>query len=325
MKKTPSKIAGSFMSALDRKMHTKRGRDVMLYLMCFIAASVFWIIIRLDDKIERDFDLPVVLVNVPDSVIVIDDVPKNISVHLKGKGTQFVQYTVADLPKFTIDFRQFGKEGRIALSRTKIESRLRDIFGQSVSVITVNPDSLRVNYTSSYGFKLPLRVNHKVSANSGSVISGEVKSLVDSVTVYTISGKSPEVDYIETESVDLVNLSDTVYRQIAIKKIPGTRILPDKVEVMIPVEQLVSRKRLVQISTENVPVGERLIMYPASIEVSYLAPMRLSNSELPIKATVDYNSITSGSRNVKVDVKALSRDYKVVSVSQDSVEYVIEH
>lgn len=325
MKRNPKMFVGALMKLLDRKMHTKRGNGVVLYLICFIAASVFWFIIRLDDKVERDFDLPVKLVNVPDSVIVVDDVPKTMNVVLKGKGTQFVQYAVSDLPTFAIDFRQFGNDGRIALSRSKIESRLRDIFGQSVTVLVVNPDSLRVNYAYGYGFKLPIRINHKVSASSGSVISGDITASVDSVTVYTISGKQPDVEFIETESVECVNLTDTVRRRVDLKAMPGMRMIPDKIDVTIPVEHLVSGKKKISVGTENVPVGMALKMYPAIIEVSYLAPMRLSNVDVPIKAVVDYLSLSPDSRNAKVNVKSLTKEFKVVSVSQDSVEYVIEH
>lgn len=325
MKKTPKKFVGSAMKVLDRKLHTKRGRSVMLYLMCFIAASVFWFIIKLDDKIERDFDIPVQLINVPDSVIVVDDVPKTMNVVLKGKGTQFVQYAVSNLPTFTIDFRQFSDGGRVALSRSKIESRLRDMFGQSITVLVVSPDSLRVNYSSGYGFKLPLRINHSVSASSGSVVSGNITASVDSVMVYTISGKQPDIEFIETESVECVNLTDTVYRRVAVKSLPGMRVIPDKVDVTIPIEQLVSGKKKITVSTENVPVGMALKMYPAIVEVSYLVPMRLSNYDVPVKATVDYLSLNSNSRNAKVNVTSLTSECKVVSVSQDSVEYVIEH
>lgn len=325
MKRTPSEFIGSLMAVFKHKLHTKRGHNVVLYIMCFIVASVFWFIIRLDDRYEREFNIPIEMTNVPDSVIIIDDVPKNLNVVLKGKGTQFVRYTVSNMPKFTIDFRQLRDGGRMAISRAKIESRLRDIFGQSVTVLVVNPDSMRIRYASGYGFKLPLKVNHKVSANSGSVISGEVTASVDSVTVYTISGKRPDVDFIETESVECVNLSDTSYRQVAVKQLEGMRVVPSKVGVVIPVEQLVSRKRMLQVGTENVPIGSRLIFHPTTIEVSYLVPMRLGNTEMPMKATVDYLDLDPATRNAKVNVAAMARDCNIVALSQDSVEYFIEH
>ena len=45
---------------------------------------------------------------------------------------------------------------------------------------------------------------------------------------------------------------------------------------------------------------------------------------MPVKASVDYKALNAGSRNAKVEVEAMPGGYKVVSVSQDSVEYVIE-
>ena len=328
MEKSPKKsrrnFLGLIMTKIGRKSRTKRGRNVILFIMCFIAASVFWFIIKLDDRVERDFNLPVQLVNVPDSVVVVDEVPNFLNVVLKGKGTQFIRYTVSDLPTFTIDFRQFNRRGGVILSRSKIESRLRDIFGQNVSVLVVNPDSIRVNYSTGHGFKLPLRISHKVTTSSGNVISGLLTSSVDSVAVYTIDGKRPGFDFVETEPVEYMNLSDTTHCQIAVKQLPGMRILPENVNVTIPVEPLVSKKRTVHLTTENVPIGSKLIFYPASVEVSYLVPMRLSNSDLHIKAIVDYSSLSNNSRNAKVEISDMPAEYRLVSLSQDSVEYVIE-
>ena len=84
MKRTPSEFIGSLMAVVKHKLHTMRGHNVVLYIMCFIVASVFWFIIRLDDRYEREFNIPIEMTNVPDSVIIIDDVPKNLNVVLKG-------------------------------------------------------------------------------------------------------------------------------------------------------------------------------------------------------------------------------------------------
>lgn len=324
MKNKPGKIIRSAVVKVDRKLHTRRGRNVMLYLMCLIVAFIFWSIITLDETMERDFDLSVELVNVPDSVVVVGNLPQSINVVLKGKGTQFVKYSVVKPPVFTVDFREFGRNGFVALSRTKIDSELRDIFGQNISIIVVNPDSMRVAYSSGNGFRVPLRVNSSVSASTRSIISGPVVAALDSVTVYTASGKRPDLEYVETETVSRDELTDTMVCDIAVKQLPGMKIMPETVSVTIPAELLVSKKRTVPVKAVNVPAGARLITYPASVEVSYLVPMRLSSSDMPVKASVDYKALNAGSRNAKVEVEAMPGGYKVVSVSQDSVEYVIE-
>ena len=54
-------------------------------------------------------------------------------------------------------------------------------------------------------------------------------------------------------------------------------------------------------------------------------PMRLGDTEMPMKATVDYLDLDPATRNAKVNVVAMARDCNIVALSQDSVEYFIEH
>lgn len=325
MKKSPSKYVLQSVNAFKRGLKTRRGRSFVLYLLCLGIALMFWVIITLDETTEGDYEVPVELVNVPDSVVLISDIPQSINVVIKGKGTQFLRYYLLPVPSMKIDFRQYTAEGScIKLSQSKIDSKLREIFGQGVSIISVHPDSISLRYTSGSGYKLPLRINATVSASSQSIISGPVSSAIDSVRVYTINGEAPDFDIVETEELRCKDVSDSMICEVNIKKVPGTRIIPESVKVTIPAELLVSKKYSLPVKAINIPENARLITYPSTIEVSYLVPMSLSNQEIPARAIIDYNSLNSSSRYAAVNIEAMPGGYKIVSVSQDSVEYVIE-
>ena len=318
-------MARTAVNVIDRKLHTRKGKNALLYMMCFLVAFMFWVFISLDETTERDYEVPVKLVNVPDSVVLVGNVPQSVNVTVKGKGTQFVRYTFTGVPVMTIDFRQYNTGGKkVWLSRAKVDSRLREVFGQGVSILAVNPDSIKVSYATGSGYRLPLHVIADVSSDSRSIISGPIEAAIDSVSVYTVSGRRPDVSYVETEGLVRKDLADTLVCDVAVKQLPGMHIKPEKVEVKVPVELLVSKKRNVPVKVVNLPVGLHMITYPAAVEISYLVPMRLGSQEAPISAVIDYNTLRPGSRNAKVDIRTALSGYKIVSVSQDSVEYVIE-
>lgn len=325
MKKSPRRLFAALLRSIDQKVHTRRGRSVLLYVMCFIVAFMFWTMIALDETTERDFEVPLTLVNVPDSVVVVGDVPKSVNVVIKGKGTQFLRYIFNNVPTLEIDYRQYSAGGsRILLSRSLIDVRLREMFGQNTDILAVTPDSISVGFSSGRGFRLPLKVNSRVSASPRSVISGPVMASSDSVSVYTVGGVVPDIDCVETELLVCKDLTDTLVCDLAVKQMPGMRIRPERVRVTVPAELLVSKRRTLPVTSVNVPEGMKLMTYPLTVEVSYLVPMRMSSDELPIKVYVDYNSISGLSRNAKINVTDLPGDYRFVSVSLDSVEYVIE-
>ena len=66
-------------------LKSSRGQNVMLYLLFVAVAFVFWVFLSLDTEVQRDFDVPVELQDVPDSVTVIGQIPPSIGVSVKGK------------------------------------------------------------------------------------------------------------------------------------------------------------------------------------------------------------------------------------------------
>lgn len=323
-----AKNVSRFANKLQEGLRTRRGRDVVLYLLCLCVAASFWLMISLDEEIERDYELEVVVQNVPDSVVLVSDVPSTINVLLKGKGTQFFRYHFKKLPRFNIDFRQYtDKDKMIYMSRGKMDSRIRDMFGQNVSVLAVTPDSLKVLFTSiSDGRKLPIHINVTATASPQSVLSGKITSNIDSVTVYSSSPLPKSIKYVTTDAISLNEVRDTLVKVVPIKAIPGVKIYPPEIEVTIPAELLMSKKEKLPIGSKNMPERQAVSVFPQFVEISYLVPMSKYNNEVGIEAFVDYKEFhNSPSTRAKVNISPLPQSYRLVSVSQDSVGYVVEH
>ena len=103
------------------------------------------------------------------------------------------------------------------------------------------------------------------------------------------------------------------------------RAIPDSVNVTIPIEPLISKKRMANIEAINVPEGYRLITFPSNIELNYLIPKSLFNNENQlIRAIVDYNDIKSNTNKVPLKLIDIPTNYRGVTINADSVEYVIE-
>lgn len=320
-------IVSNLAHNINRKMHTRRGRSVLSYLLCCVVAFVFWLFVALDDVTERDYELKLELVNVPDSVVVLNDLPPSINVVMKGRGTQFLKYYFTKVPAMRLDFRQYvvPSTHSINISRAKIDSRIREMFGQNVNIIVVRPDSLHLSYTTGRGIKLPLRVVSNVTTTPECVLAGPAVADVDSVTVY-MGNDAPRFreKFIETEQIALNDVSDTTEVEVTVKQLPNMRILPEKVRVKVPVEMLVAKTVSLPVTVTDVPQGERVLTYPASVSVQYLVPMRMSAVPFAVKATVDFKKIGPGARRVAVDLSDVPEGFKIVSLSHDSVEYVVE-
>lgn len=298
---------------------------MLLYLLFVCVAFVFWLLLSLDSQVQKDFEIPVEVTDVPTNVTVIGRVPEKFYVTVKAKGSQLLNFMWGKNPTVKLKFNNNVSEpGVFSLSRLKIEGKLRDYFGQGVQIVSVKPDSIRLPFTTLPGEAVALKIDADVQPDLQCIISGAIRANVDSVKVYGVNGVPRSLKYVETEPINLFGLKDSTNVEVNIKPIEGLRVIPDKVTVTIPIEPLIAKRKNVPIEVIGLPENVGLLTFPSSVEVSYLVPMSRYTEDYPIKSFVDYNSIDSVAPRAPVTVSSLPEYYKNVSVSPDSIEYIIE-
>lgn len=321
MKVAPGKLHDKARSAL----HSRGGRNFMLYLLFVLVAFAFWVMMSLDSETQKEYDVPLQITSVPDSVTLITLPPATIAVSVKAKGSQLIRLGWGGVPTLKIDFRDVtGRSGRLYVSRSKLESRLREYFGAGVTISSIRPDTLSLVYTGSPGIPVKLHVPTRLSTDLQCIISGPVRASTDSVMVYTTSPLPKTLEYIETEPVALDDLRDTTTVAVKVRGIKGARIIPSEITVTIPVEPLISKSQSVMVDVRDVPPGERVLTFPSKVDVTYLVPMSCYNADLPVRAYVDYQDTRLPGDKVPVRLGALPDNLHNVTACPDSVEYLIE-
>ncbi len=311
--------------SLENALHSARGKDVVLYLMCVCVAFIFWVLLSLDSEVQRDYEVPFEIVDVPDSVTMIGNIPNHLGVSVQGKGSQFIRYSWGKLAPVKIPFSDnVSGKNIFSLSKLKIDSRLRDYFGGSVQITSVRPDTIRVPFTTAPGVSLPIVIKADIHPSLQSIVSGKIKANYDSVKVYGVNGVPHSLRYVETEHFSRFGLSDTTIVEVSIVPVPGLRIIPDKIRVTIPVEPLILKTRSVMVERTGLPRNIGLITFPARVEVKYLVPMSEYNKDFPIAAFVDYSDINLSTQKAKVNLSGLPAQCQNVSIVPDSVEYILE-
>ena len=293
-------------------VHSSKGRDLLLYLMFVCVAFVFWFFLSLDSELQRDYDVPVEIENVPDSVTMLGIVPSEINVSVHGKGYQLIRFMWGKMPVMRVKFIEHITDGNVfALPRPKLESRLRDYFGQGVQIMSMRPDSLRLRYTTVPGVMVRLDVDADIRTDLQYVLSGPIMANVDSVRVFAPNGLPSTVTAVTTEPLIKSGLRDTSRFEVAVRPMDGMRIIPDRV-------------KKVKIEVTGIPEGAGLITFPSVAEVSYLVPMSFYNDDYPVSAFVDFNSIDNRRQRAKLHLTPMPELYRNVMVEPDSVEYIIE-
>lgn len=317
-----TKIRAAYIKAV----RSSKGKSVLTYLLFVCVAFIFWVVLSLDTQVQRDFDVPVIIEDIPDSVTIISEVPQKISAVVEAKGSQLLRYMWGSMPPLKLKFTDYANTDNhnFFVPKSKVDSRLRDYFGQSVELMAARPDSLSLSFTTTPGVRLAVHVNSDITPEFQYIISGPVKADVDSVTAYAVGGVPRSLTVADTEWIVRTDLKDTCVYEVRIKPIPGVRFIPDKLNITVPVEPLISKRRTVPVEVVNLPEGIGLITFPSSVDVTYLVPMSDYNDDYPVKAYADYNSLDLHKNKIKLTPSLMPELYRNVALHPDSVEYIIE-
>lgn len=307
-------------------LHSQRGHNLLTFAVFLVISTMLWWVTALNDEGQADVRMPVKVTHVPDSITIISNVPKTMSVSLNARGTLLMKLNWGRVPDFNIDFRQYRVGNNILLSDTELKSIARNSF-DGANITVISPDSLNLYFTSQPPVILPVNPDYIVTPGPQATIAGLPRLSSDSVKVYTLGRLPDSVEAITTEPLRLNSINESVTRKVALLAPPNSRVIPDSIDITINVEPLIFKTRKVAIEAVNVPIGKKLITFPAQIDVMYMIPVTdYKTAEPHIRVTADYSTINfdGTSRNVRLRISEASDNLQNVHLAADSAEFYIE-
>lgn len=301
-------------------------RNIVGYLVFVCIAAAFWCIMALNDSAMDGFEVKLNIYNVPDSVTFINDPPSDIHVVVRDKATSLLRNGGMKQPHINIDFKEYSKGNTFRITRTDILAALKSTFGANAQFVSVSLDSLNCEYTTLKGRRVPVDVVCDVTASSGNYINPKYGVNPSHILVYSAHQEILDtITRVFTERIVKRNLSEDFTFEASLIPVKNVKFVPSKVKIGINVEPLVSKESLVSIKVENVPDGERVVLFPAKVAVSYYVPMSHFNEpKSGIELSADYNDIARlKSRKVPVNITYIPNNISSVSLYTDSVEYTL--
>lgn len=308
--------------------HYAKEQNLVTFLIFLGISAFFWVLMALNDELQRDFSVPVVIDDVPEDVTLLNTDPITVNLSLRDKGRTLIRYEWGEPPTIRFRFQDIRKSShRLEVSPQRLNHTLRDLFGQA-TVMSLKPDSISIPFTRQPG-KL-VHVSAKtgdISPESHYVVSGPVTVLDDTVRLYSISRIPGSIKVLSTQPVHATDISDTTIVEVKVAVPDGMRAIPSTVKVRIPVEPLISRKQTVAIKTINVPPGRSVITFPTQVEVNYLVPMSIYQKEKDdpqLTVVADYRRRSTSTSRIPVILRNIPDGYQSVELQADSVEFLIE-
>lgn len=311
-----------------RAKSTSRFRNLLLFVVFVVIAALFWFILALNDSVQSSFEVKLQIDGVPDSVTFISDIPDDIHVTVRDKGTGLIRSAFFRKPTLHLDFKEFASQRHdhaVCVSRTELMSLIRRLFSPSAQVSSVSPDSIHIPYTDRPGKRVPVQVIADVTAASGSVVGGRIRLSQGYTLVFGPDEIVDTITRIYTDRIVRRGLSETAVVEVGLRSVAGTRLIPSRIKATIPVEPLVNKRVMVEVETVNTPEGNSVLLFPQRVEVSYYVPMsRFNEDQRGIVVRADYASRGRGMSG-RIPVKVLRAPSECINVMTltDSLEYTV--
>lgn len=305
--------------------HSATFHNALLFVVFVVISALFWFIMALNDSVQDSFEVRFNVTNVPDSVTFIENPPHKLHVVVRDKGTSLLRNVVFKFPVVNMNFGDFSSNGVFRIGKSDIMAALKSVFGGSAQISAVSMDSLRLDYTTLKGKRVPVVVVADVSASSGNVVESQPKATPSSVLVFSNRETLDTITRVFTRRIVRRNLSETTSEVVALNPVKGARVEPSHVRVTVPVQPLVNKESMVDVTVRGVPQGMSLLLYPSKVRVSYFVPMSRFNNEDPgVEVWVDYaDTQLTGTKKLPVRIGRQPAGLLNFTLKQDSVEYTI--
>lgn len=319
------------MTSIRNFLFSKTNREFLIFLFFFALAGIFWILMTLNKSYEQEIRVPIRYTGIPKAAVMTSSETDTFRIIVNDKGIVLLSYLYGDaLDNITIDFKTYAgrqKQERGEITAAELTKKVMPRLASSTKLVSVKPDHLYFFYNYGEKKNVPIKWSGSVVPDELYFIS-DVEYEPDSVTVFASKTKLDSIKMLYTVPLNYVDFRDTLTVQASLQRIPGVKIVPEKVNIRfltdILTEECIDDIPIVGI---NMPKGKVLRTFPAKARVKIVTGMKtyqnLSPSDFIVIA--DYNEIRNSlAPKCRIHLKKAPSEIKRMSLEFDQVDYLIE-
>lgn len=303
-------------------------REFLIFLFFLFLSGAFWLLMALNETYEKEIEIPVQLVEIPKNVVLTSDTTTIVRVTVRDKGFSLMAYLYGNkIRPVQVKFKNYAKKtgvGTITLAELQ-KLITRQLFNSS-NIISLKPDKYEFFYNFGLKKRMPVRLAGKIVPGQSYYLS-KVFFNPDSVEVYASREILDSIKYVNTEPLNVLNLTDTVVKDVALFKIKGVKYVPEKVKISICPDILTEETCDVSIEAVNMPEGKILRTFPSRVTVTFTVGASMFRSITPdrFKVVADYDELMANpSDKCNIYLRSVPHGVRNARLSVNQVDYLIE-
>ncbi len=315
----------NILKAVRNFLFSGLNKEFLIFLFFLALSGAFWLLMTLNETMEREFKIPMRLSGVPRNAVITGELPDTVRVTVRDKGFALVTY---DFRPLVFRFSNYADEdegkGMIPLADVQ-KQVLSQMYGSS-KLLQVKPGKFDFYFTYGTSKKVPVVFRGKITTNKSYYLA-HTEFYPSMVTVYANKQQLDKLQTVEIEPFNYRNLQDTIRQAVRIKKIRGVKIVPPTVRLSVYPDVLTEEAIEVPITAINMPPGMVLRTFPSKVTVRFTIGASLFRTIKPnlFKVVVDYEELAANpSDKCTLQLRSVPRSVSKASLEIDRVDYLLE-
>lgn len=303
-------------------------KQFLIFLFFLALSSVFWIFQTLNETYEYDYLVPLELRNVPSNVVITTDLPSNLHVQLRDKGSLLLAYRYTrKFNPVVVDYNAHDNaSGHVVIPGSEIRRQIASQLLPSTQLLSLKPDTIEFYYNFGQCKRVPVVMQGHV--NPGRLYSlARITFDTDSVTVYASREQLDTITGAYLQPFNLRNLTDTTRVRREFVATRGVKFVPSQVNVTFCIDRVVEKTVQVPVQQVNFPASKQLRTFPAAVNVTFQVGMGLYRQITSdnFVLVVNYEDLLKNRTNrCHLSIKTVPDGVSHVRISPQDVEYIIE-
>lgn len=306
--------------------------NLPIKLLSLFLALILFVLVREDRVKEFEIDIPVVTARTPEDFVFVGELPKEISVRVRGKWSKILEALERKDQPYIVDMRGL-KDGDVVFFD---ENRVERIIGpHGPTIVTVTPRSATIHLEAKVLKRVSVRPDIIGDAARGYILKRDAIRIEPAdVAVRGPAESVREVEEVLTAPINVGGLDrDLIRDDVALRQPsrPYLTIEPQRVKVEIPVEEVQTSTLVagVAIEVRDCPPLHICQVAPSRVPVQLLGPM-LALERLQAETGTGLLSVSAGTEagglppgRYEVPIRILSPPGVVVTLSTPTVTLAV--
>ena len=306
----------------------KKSREFLIFLFFMFVSFSFWLLQVLNDDYETEYTVSLRMKDVPDNVVLTSELPSNMKITLKDRGTVLVNYSWGQgLLPLTLDFTEYSDKGnQVRIPSMSLAKKISAQLSQSTKLVAIKPDTLEFIYTKGAAKTVPVKLCGTITPERQYYVSDTIFS-PDSVRVYAPKSILDTITAAYTKTVDFEGVSDTVRKRVSIAPVKGARFIPDYSDLTLKVDVYAEKTVDVPVVGVNFPHDKVLRTFPSKVKVTFQIGLSrfMEVGADDFQVVVDYNDLQNeGGDKCRLQLKEMPKGVNHVRVNPKDMDYIIE-